>query len=453
MLLTAVQREQPKRTAGKAGRLCKMLRCYAFASNGVGEKEPKHQPLLREEPMKSIHGFPSGRVGNLLLTEEPWVLCFHLWNRVEQEEQWGPLESETPSHAVYAKLLQSYLTLCDPMTIACQAPLSPGKNSGVGCHAVLQEIFPTQGWNPHLLYFLHWQAGSLPLAPPGKPETPLGNLRFCALSQVLEQNGKWFGETQTLQESRWAPREPHRQRPPEQGDRAGKRAEKEGCWDPGAGIPPEGAAGAAVQTDCGHRGAHGGAPEQVHPAEQASGCGAPAGRKPAPGVPGQSASWGSAEDLGIGLPPQQEGSEGWSVRRADHPNLWPQQTPWIFLWESKSQKGLQVRRSPTFLAPMAFTWWNVRVLFTEFCFATGSPLNWDFSWKQNLCCTSTLIRDLYNRGAELTKVISVILKTLGEWKGSFRKTTLLSSCRSGLNSIHKSHSIKNMYSKSHFLAL
>ena len=71
MLLTAVQREQPKRTAGKAGRLCKMLRCYAFASNGMGEKEPKHQPLLREEPMKSIHGFPSGRVGNLLLTEEP----------------------------------------------------------------------------------------------------------------------------------------------------------------------------------------------------------------------------------------------------------------------------------------------------------------------------------------------------------------------------------------------
>ena len=29
-----------------------------------------------------------------------------------------------------------------------------------------QEIFPTQGLNLHLLHLLHWQAGSLPLAPP-----------------------------------------------------------------------------------------------------------------------------------------------------------------------------------------------------------------------------------------------------------------------------------------------
>ena len=30
-------------------------------------------------------------------------------------------------------------------------------------------IFPTQGSNPRLLCLLHWQASSLPLAPPGKP--------------------------------------------------------------------------------------------------------------------------------------------------------------------------------------------------------------------------------------------------------------------------------------------
>ena len=30
-------------------------------------------------------------------------------------------------------------------------------------------IFPTQGLNPHLLSLLHWQVGSLPLVPPGKP--------------------------------------------------------------------------------------------------------------------------------------------------------------------------------------------------------------------------------------------------------------------------------------------
>ena len=49
---------------------------------------------------------------------------------------------------------------------------SPGKNTRVGCHALLQGIFPTQGRNPCLLCFLHWQASSLPLAPPGKPNKP-----------------------------------------------------------------------------------------------------------------------------------------------------------------------------------------------------------------------------------------------------------------------------------------
>ena len=46
-----------------------------------------------------------------------------------------------------AKSLQSCLTLCDPMDYACQAPHprnSPGKNTGVGCPALLQGIFPTQ---------------------------------------------------------------------------------------------------------------------------------------------------------------------------------------------------------------------------------------------------------------------------------------------------------------------
>ena len=33
----------------------------------------------------------------------------------------------------------------------------PGKNTGVGCHFLLQTIFPTQGLNSHLLHLLHWQ--------------------------------------------------------------------------------------------------------------------------------------------------------------------------------------------------------------------------------------------------------------------------------------------------------
>ena len=47
----------------------------------------------------------------------------------------------------------------------------PGKNTGVGCHFLLQGIylpnpgsnFSTQGSNPHLLCLLYWQVDSLPL--------------------------------------------------------------------------------------------------------------------------------------------------------------------------------------------------------------------------------------------------------------------------------------------------
>ena len=45
----------------------------------------------------------------------------------------------------------------------------PGKDTEVDCHFFPQRIFPIQGLNPCLLHLLHWQTGSLPLAPSGKP--------------------------------------------------------------------------------------------------------------------------------------------------------------------------------------------------------------------------------------------------------------------------------------------
>ena len=52
------------------------------------------------------------------------------------------------------------LTLGDPVGPArlLRPWDSPGKNTGVGCHCLLQGIFPNQGSNPGLL---HWQADSL----------------------------------------------------------------------------------------------------------------------------------------------------------------------------------------------------------------------------------------------------------------------------------------------------
>ena len=77
-----------------------------------------------------------------------------------------------------AKLLQLCPAVCDP--VDCSLPgssvhgVSPGKSIGVGCHGLLQGIFPTQGSNPCLLCLLHQQADSLPLVPPGKS---LGHIR------------------------------------------------------------------------------------------------------------------------------------------------------------------------------------------------------------------------------------------------------------------------------------
>ena len=75
---------------------------------------------------------------------------------------------------VCAQSLQSCLTLCDHLD--CSPPCS-------SVHRISQAeivewvaisfsrgIFPTQGLNSSLLCPLHWHLGSLPLAPPGKPE-------------------------------------------------------------------------------------------------------------------------------------------------------------------------------------------------------------------------------------------------------------------------------------------
>ena len=58
-------------------------------------------------------------------------------------------------------VIKPCLNFATPWTLACQAPQiwgSSSKNTGVGCHFPLQEIFLTQGSNP---YPLHWQADSL----------------------------------------------------------------------------------------------------------------------------------------------------------------------------------------------------------------------------------------------------------------------------------------------------
>ena len=66
----------------------------------------------------------------------------------------------------------SCLTLCDPMD--CRPPASeamefPRQDTWVGCHFLLQEIFPTQGSNHHLLCLLHWKLNPWLLSHQGSP--------------------------------------------------------------------------------------------------------------------------------------------------------------------------------------------------------------------------------------------------------------------------------------------
>ena len=100
-------------------------------------------------------------------------------NPVKDRPEGEGREDHEGPRACVCSVTESCPTPCDP--VDCSPPGSsvqgdsPGKNTGVGCHALLQGLLPTQGSNPRLLHLLHWQAGSLPLAPPGKP--PLGGLR------------------------------------------------------------------------------------------------------------------------------------------------------------------------------------------------------------------------------------------------------------------------------------
>ena len=57
----------------------------------------------------------------------------------------------------------------------------PGKNTGVGCHFLLQVIFPTQGSNPHLL---HWQVNSLPLSHLGNPQSSVSPPKWAPCPQA-----------------------------------------------------------------------------------------------------------------------------------------------------------------------------------------------------------------------------------------------------------------------------
>ena len=67
-----------------------------------------------------------------------------------------------------------------------------GMNTGVGCHSLLEGIFPTQGLNLHLLSLLHWHTAFfffffLTTKPPGKPQQRITWPQKCWSWAILNQ--------------------------------------------------------------------------------------------------------------------------------------------------------------------------------------------------------------------------------------------------------------------------
>ena len=87
------------------------------------------------------------------------------------------------------KVTQSCPTLCDPMDyIFWNSWNSPGRNTGVGSHSLLQGNLPYPGIGPRSPAL---QADSLPVNPPGQPKnTGVGNLSLLQ-GTFLTQKSNW----------------------------------------------------------------------------------------------------------------------------------------------------------------------------------------------------------------------------------------------------------------------
>ena len=84
----------------------------------------------------------------------PWWPCYSL----DLFQSGQNLSHQYILVVVYGLIVKSCPTLCDTMDyspmdyILCPWD-SPGKNTGMVCHFLLQEIFPTQELNPGLLHY------------------------------------------------------------------------------------------------------------------------------------------------------------------------------------------------------------------------------------------------------------------------------------------------------------
>ena len=122
---------------------------------------------------------------------DPWEPCCYwlyliiVWWLCVEQGGWGMCVFVL-SHSFGSNFLQLHGLF--PSRLLCPWKF-PGKNTGAGCHCLLQGIFPTQGLNPCFLHLLHWQLNSSPLH-------HLGSLRL-RIARAKWTQGFWKVGTNT----------------------------------------------------------------------------------------------------------------------------------------------------------------------------------------------------------------------------------------------------------------
>ena len=134
-------------------------------------------PMNYSLPGSSVHGILQARIlewvampfsrGSSWSRDWTWVSCiagrfFITW---ATGKNWHVLVASAVSDSLRSYGLEPVRPLCPRDSL--------GKNTGVGCHALFQGIFLTQGWNLGLFCLQLWQVGSSPLAPPRETLTSI----------------------------------------------------------------------------------------------------------------------------------------------------------------------------------------------------------------------------------------------------------------------------------------
>ena len=147
-------------------------RKFQRAAKGPLRSLASEQPMCVRKPPKAEEE-PPERTGK----NNPWS-SHRLGRRIISTNQNGKCHDSWETRTRVQRVLPQSLVRCCICSITSNSLLAfglqpagllcswgfPGKNTGVGCHFLLQAIFLILGSNLCLLGLHHWQADSLPLS-------------------------------------------------------------------------------------------------------------------------------------------------------------------------------------------------------------------------------------------------------------------------------------------------